>query len=188
MPGVNDILNAAKVTLEAITDSASAALSYINTWNVAGGNDNPIGRFFRFVNDWVRNVPGSTRQDATQEYHTAGYWANQGKYLSMLDPDVPIPRALARDIYRTIDDTSSTQNYRYQVSATITWKDTGYQGTFNTYVYSDIPLTQSGAMQQALDQIKEHFKSRSKPTDDQSDEDYWWVTTKVNEFVQINAR
>lgn len=187
MPSLADILAAAKVTIEKIQETASVALKYLDIWDAAGGNNNSIGRFFKFVHSWMKKTPGSTFQDATTEYYTASYWANQGKYIGELDPDVQIPRFMARTITRTAVDGNAKENYRYQVSATFTWFHTGYQGTFNTYVYSSFPLTQSGAMAQAIDQFKEMFESKSKPSDDEDESTYWWVTAKVNEFVAINT-
>jgi hypothetical protein len=187
MPSVTDMLDAAKTTLARIGESASKALDYIDAWLISGGNDNPVGRFFRFFNAYRAAKPGATSDEATAQYYTAGYWANQGKYLAMLDPDVPVPRVLGRSITKSTEDYVPGQNYRYRVDTSITFSGSGDQKSFYTYVYSDIPLTQAGAFAQAQDKLLRDFKSRSIPKSDGGEGEDWWFTQRMGEYVNINV-
>ena len=187
MLGIDDILAAAKVTWEAIARTAKNALDYIDIWDAAGGNKESSGRFFRFFNAFKKQSPASTSQDITAAYHTSSFWANQGKWLSELDPDEPLLRSLARPIPRQPDDYREGVNYRYRVETTLTWPDGSDPKVFHTYVYSRIPLTPSGAYSQALEILFEPWKSPTKPVDYGGEGVMPDVSQKIGEFVSIGV-
>jgi hypothetical protein len=186
MASIGEILAAAKTTLKNVVDSAKAALSYIDLWDIAGKAATAQGRFFKFANAWRKNTPGATWEDATEAYYTAGYWANQGKYLSMLDPDIPVPRALASTINRTADQWVAGQNYRYNVDVTIVFGATGENRTFHVYVFSDIPLTQSGAGHRAYNELLSYFAPKSIPESEGGDAQDWEHSESVNSYSSYN--
>jgi hypothetical protein len=183
MPGIADMLNAAKVTLEKVTETAKAALSYIDIWDIAGKAKTAQGRFFKFAADWRKEKPQATWAEVSEEYYTASYWANQGKYLAMIDPDIPVPRSLSQVIARDSDHFITGQNYRYGVSVSITFGDRGNTRVFDIYVFNDQPLTQAAAGRRAYNQLISYFDDDSIPVSEGGNAVEWEHTESVQSFA-----
>lgn len=170
-----------------IADTAKQALPLINLWDIAGGNANASGRFFRFVNKLVQVRPDFTRKEAAAAYGYAKYWANQGAVLSEMDPSTVLPRQLARLLEPPSDGLAPNQNFRTRVDVTITFSPSGDQRTFGVYVITKNAPQIEGVYAQAYESLLGQFRDKSLPISEGGSAPEWFTTFKIGEFGRYGA-
>lgn len=167
-----DILPA---SLEAIGNWASHGLELANLFRTFKAP-------FDFINAFFRAKTGITRKQAGEFYRLGKYFANQGRYLEQLPPDVPIDPRLARNIPLDLNNFNPAKPYRYQVNANVFLPQMGDYKQYNVWVHSRFPLTPEGAIAQGLLEIADRV-AKYKVTMDPDNPDPEQVTgIHIGEF------
>lgn len=90
------VLSALGVTFEDLLSSVASVPKLESALDIARGQGDPRGVFNRFVGQFYKDNPGTTRAAAQRAYGLAKAWTNLGSTWARLAPETPIDPNLYR--------------------------------------------------------------------------------------------
>lgn len=139
-----------------------------------------------FINNYLRNFPTSSRAWGGIIYRAAKYFGEQGDYLSLQDPNVPLDRRLAGQIPLPDSKPGMAYGYRYNLQVDIAAPWQGFMRTFNFWVDSTGFLSENEVLESAYSAIVQ-LMDKYKLTDVIGMTNSFYVdATSIQSFVQYN--
>jgi hypothetical protein len=174
---------------QAVLDALPAPLSLIgDAAEFAAGLSTAFRKYSNpldFINTYMKGQPASYRSVLGMVYRIAKYFHNQGDYLSMIPSDLPLDRRLAGVSLVPADQYDPTRPYRYEVVINAYSPGAKVNIDFNVYVPSKYLLTSEGAIEQALDTLRERLESKYKIKVTESAIDDWRTSASVVKFTRF---